>query len=265
MPKDNTNEKSRGHQFLGCTAVATGQLLYYGHYKWENPVLSPSHATYNESANKYEFTQFTSTEWDKMYKNNIIWADPSAAMFLGWIAKSIRATPYYEEGIHKETGAYFVDAADFINQQTGYTASVKGYNRSAISYMLKNGKPVLLRLTHGDAGHIAVIDAMDYHAKSGTYYYAYVSTGGGSTTPNPTPGPPSTSTDPEYDALVAQYGEIVVEPYQTSTSYFKFNWGYYGGYDDDYYVNGDVFTMIYHSEEGDITYKLYQYIDYEIQ
>lgn len=189
--------------------------------------------------------------------------DPSVGLFLGWIATTIKATPKYENGEHSSTSANFALAADFIKNQTGCYASVKDYNRYAISSMLRNNKPVPFWLLSGTGGHVVVIDEIDYHESSGIYYYAYVSTGGGSTDPEPTPGPPSTSTDPDYDALVSKYGEIISEPYSTSSSYFRFNWGYEGNRDNDYYINGDVLSFVYTS--SNITYSLYQYIDYDIQ
>lgn len=265
MPKDSTNEKSKGHIFVGCTAVAVGQLLYYSHYKWKKPTLTPFNASYNESKNQYEFTQFNSYGWDRMLKRIYFEEnDPYTAMFLGWIAKSIGAKPSYTDGKHTGTSAGFSNAASFIKQETGYTTMVKNYNRKAISELLKNNKPVLLWLYANGGGHVVVIDAMDYHASSGINYYAYITPGGDLPSPDPTPTPPITSTDPDYDALVSKYGEIYSEPYSTSTSYFKFNWGYCNSGDDDYYINGDVLSFIFHDKDEDITYKPFEYIDYEV-
>lgn len=191
--------------------------------------------------------------------------DPSVGIFLGWIAHTIKAYPLYENGIHTATAASFALAADFIKNQTGCDTSVKDYNRYEISSMLMNGKPVPFWLLSANGGHVVVIDEIDYHESSGIFYYAYVSTGGGSTAPEPTPGPPSTSTDPEYDVLVAKYGTIISEPFSNSTSYFRFNWGYEGNMDDDYYINGDILSFVCTSSKGNISYSLYQYIDYDIQ
>lgn len=269
MPKDNTNEDSKGHIYVGCVPVATGQLLYYSHYKWGSPTLTPSHATYNSSRNKYEFSLFSSQQWDKMYLYAPYYpeeADPSVGLFLGWIAQSIKAAPKYQDGKHHMTTATLSNAADFIKDQTGYAVSVKGYNRHNVSNMIKNGKPVIFSLSTSDtdAGHAVVIDAMDYHETTYAYYYTYRSAGG-TTDPDPTPAPPSTSTDPEYDRLVAQYGEITTEVTSYLTSYFKFNWGYYGAADDVYYISSDALSFIFHGQNGDITFKMSNYIDYDIK
>lgn len=134
-------------------------------------------------------------------------------------------------------------AANFIKEQSGFSANVKDFDCDKISSLLLNEKPVLLWLNADGGGHVVIVDAVDYHESSGLEYYAYISPNGGSTYPDPTPGPPSTSADPEYDALVAKYGEIVAEPYCSSTSYFRFIWGYQGKGDDAYYINGDVLSL----------------------
>lgn len=256
------------HILVGCTAVATGQFLYFSHYKWGTPAAIPSRAEYNSSGNEYDFKDYSVQQWDKMFLYYWATYDPSVPIFLGWIAKGIDSKDLYENGQHTGTGATLQKASEFIENETRYPTDVVSYSNSVASSMVSKGKPVILSLSKGDnTGHVVVIDAIDYTSAEADYYYAIITSSGdtGVTSPNPNPQPgPDTGTTDDYNYLVSKYGHIYTERHHTFTSYYKFNWGW-GGYGDDITeVNGDVLSLT-SPQNNNVKYTMYEMITYSIK
>ncbi len=251
--------KTSDHILVGCTAVATGQFLYYSHNKWGTPTVIPSSASYNSSSNQYDFINPSTEHWSDMVSYPTIY-DKQVALFLGWIAKEIKATPHYSDKVNDKTSASLENACKFIVKESRIPSECVSYDLNKVADFILNDKPVILWLLKSDGGHTVVIDAIDYTKNSWDYYYAYVKPNTGS---DPTkPIGPDTGTTDDYNYLVNKYGKIYTESYVSKQIFFKFNWGYYFG-PDEVLINGAILNIS--SDIEDINgYKFYQIINYTI-
>ncbi len=263
--------KPTEHIYVGCNAVALGQLLYYSHFKWGLEIPVPTSATYNASENKYIFSDFRTNQFENMSWYYFWEGESVAPMLLGWIAQKINSKANYDKEEHTGTSAYFSNDADFITQEAGYPAEMVSYSDYGAVQMLAEGKPILLYLSNSKYAHTLIADAVDYSGGYVDYYYAYVTPGGGngSTMPDPNPQPgPNTGTSSDYNYLVSLYGNVETEHRLVYTAYFKFNWGWgINEYDDSLEVNGRVFNLIFKKEDGsmeNVPYRITYMIKYTI-
>lgn len=247
------------HIYLGCTTVATGQFLYYTHYKWGTPSVSPSKVAFDSSNNKYNFSNPSTEQWNKIPLYPLD-NDTSLPLFLGWIAKEINAEPKYSNNEHTGTGASISDAANFIYREARIPCECISYNLNIVTDKILNSSPVILWLTRSGGGHTVVIDALDYTEYSYDKYYAYVKPSVG-TDPSQPIGPDIGTTD-DYDYFVSKYGHIYTEHYSSKNIFFQFNWGWKDG-PDSILINGAVLDIS--TDYNDISgYKMYQIINYSL-
>ena len=237
---------------VGCSAVATGQMLYYLHnqigvpsatyeqgscsgYSENGGILGGIFDTYNYA---FSFSNYNTTVWNKMAIN---WWDPGinySAVYLGYVAKSIN-TRFGVDG----SGAYSSDFINFIRNNGINCSNEVNYDYPTVLASLNNNMPVLTTARtlsgytwvlfvrfNNYAGHAFIIDGYVTQRTQYTYYYQWVATTGGGIQPA---------------MLVKQKTPSIINQSKTEVSVstntlLTMNWGWDGSYDSGLYsLNSD--------------------------
>lgn len=249
----------------GCVAVATAQLMYYGHFKSNNPSWMYSQgscAGYSWDGYKnyaFSFSEPSSTVWNVMRKNGYGTSGANeVAILMGYVGFKAEME-YARNG----SGASS-DKVPGVFSDFGITCNKQDFNLSKTLSNLNNNKPVYssafitrkdhkflgihLYYTYKD-GHAWIIDGYESKRMKYTYTYRWEWVDNG--------GPIRKSlgtTDVEYspDAYAAVYdGKIEIEERISTTQYLIMNWGWYGSGDSGRYFP----TSTWDGGLGDFKYK----------
>lgn len=236
----------------GCVAIATSQLMYFGHYNGGKPswMYSSGYCNgYSVSSSNYSysfgFSNASTTVWDKMALKDSYYNSSSSELYtsilIGYVGNKLGMS-YTEDA----SGASTDDVPGLLNN-FGIGCSNKGYSYSTVISDLNSGTPVYISAYAGRKDHKLLGIHLYY-----TYYdgHAWIIDGYQAKTTRRT-----------YTYLWKYYDSDGNEDYSqrytttgTSTStvrYYIMNWGWSDGYYDSgrYLATSSSFT------DGGYTFK----------
>ena len=237
----------------GCVAVATAQIMYFGHNKSNKPSWMYSEGScYGYSWDGYKsysfnFSSGSSSVWDEMRLtrgyNGYYGSSGSheVAILMGYVGNKLSM----DYGIISSS-ASSEDVPGVLNY-FGITSNYRGYNYDKVISNLNNGNPVYssasrtrkdhkflgihLYYTYRN-GHAWVIDGYEDKKRKTTYTYRWEWVGDGNSDGYP---PLSTvkKTTVDDDVYVGKI-ETYIRTY--STRYYIMNWGWNGSGDSGRYI-----------------------------
>lgn len=248
VPFDKTQSQ---RCLVGCSAVATGQMLYYLHnqtgvpssayqqgscvgYSESGGVLWGVFDTYNYA---FSFSNYSTTAWNNMAKRWNETGTNYSAVFLGYVASGINSR-FGKDG----TSASASDDINLIRNNGINCTDEVNYDYSTVLSSLNNNMPVLTtaRTLSGYtwvlfvrfdnySGHAFIIDGYVTQRTQYTYYYEWVTTGGGT--------PPIMQVKQKSSSTITQSkNEVTV----STNTLLTMNWGWDGSYDSGLYsLTGD--------------------------
>ncbi|MBD5200130.1 MAG: hypothetical protein HDS83_07095 [Bacteroidales bacterium] len=165
------------HSYLGCGAVACGQMIYHSNKYFGVPEATVSKATYDEKDNLYVFSDASTTAWslmdsgeDESFCNDPVKMIPTA-VFLGNVALKIYTNFGAEYGQSSESypSAYIPILRQILNVRLTEVS----YNWFDIAQTLKSGYPVFVDGTNiiERYGHAYLIDWAELYRE--TIYDVY--------------------------------------------------------------------------------------------
>ncbi|MDE5843944.1 MAG: C10 family peptidase [Muribaculaceae bacterium] len=166
------------HSYLGCGAVAVGQMVYHSNKYFGVPVSTVSKATYDEKNNQYNFYESSSTAWDLMDcgEDASFCNDPgkmeATAAFLGNIAVKI-GTRFGTQYNGQNSSSYKEIYIPILRQILNTRLTEVGMNWGDIVQTLKYGYPVYTASENSNLkyGHAYLIDKADLYRE--TLYDVY--------------------------------------------------------------------------------------------
>jgi hypothetical protein len=230
----------------GCVAVATAQLMYWGHYHGGKPSWMFSTGSCNgysldeDNCNySFSFSNPSTTVWDNMAKYYYNSGTYYVAELMGYVG--MRLGMDYT----KDASGASTDDVPGVFSTFGVTCNHRGYDYTKVCSNISNNVPVYISsyatrkdhkilgihawYTYHD-GHAWVIDGYqdDRIKYSYTYVWYYVG---------------DTPTSEHYN------GEMETNSTTTSTRYFIMNWGWDGNHDSGRFLpSGDWIVSDYNPE-----------------
>ncbi|MBR4736019.1 MAG: C10 family peptidase [Bacteroidales bacterium] len=175
-PDDISDDGDTSKCPAGCTAIATGQMLYFLHNKIGVPLISPTFGictghVYDSTAFQ-DFWGYSSTPWSNMQPRSS--TDTSAALLIGDVGKRAQME-YHWNG----SCASMSRLKDYVFPSFHISCLLlNSYSSTIITSSLSSGYPLVCsgsRLAKGTnkVGHAFLIDGYKRFRTKTTYYYEW--------------------------------------------------------------------------------------------
>ncbi len=229
----------------GCVAVATSQMMYWGHYHGGKPtwMFTTGYCSgYSKSKDNknyaFSFSNGSTTVWDQMAISSGRSGTNYVAILMGYVGQRL--------GMNYTGTASGADSDDVpgVLSPFGITCSKSGYDYNKVITNLNNNQPVYINgkrtrkdhkvlgvhlyYTYKD-GHAWIIDGYEDNIVKYTYTYRYTWVG---------------SNPPLEPLKAANYyeGQIVTTTSTSTTRYYRMNWGWDGSYNNGRFLASDKNT-----------------------
>lgn len=221
----------------GCVNIAGGQVLYYLHYYFGVPTMSPT-TGYCIGYSHYDFwglqtgyyvsyfDNYAITTWDNMVTTTI--GNETTALFIGSLG-ALSDTEYDASGSSTTVKKLVDDAFSFYGINSSYSTN---YSTSTVYQNILNGIPVIFGGNRyvdlfNWPGHAWVIDGYVSYSITTHFIYDWV------------------YDDPDIN--LEEYPLSIHDSYETTSTYsslrwFNMNWGYRGSGDDRHYSTDGIWT-----------------------